>query len=88
MASTTVNIRLSDEQINKIRAHIEAAAGEFKGALNAVRDLHKPTHLAGEIPGWGPHCHTCRDSTSRAANWPCATARLVYTQDEITTLQQ
>jgi hypothetical protein len=92
-SSTVVTVRLSDEQIVDLRARIDAAAGEFKGALNAVRELHKPHRYSDvtPLPDWAI-CDACYENDSphepaSSVEWPYPTARLVYTDDEVAALQ-
>jgi hypothetical protein len=64
------------------------------GQLAMVRQLHGPvwrtfTTLRGPL-GASVHCHGC-DLGPHAedyADWPCTTAEIVYTLDEIAALRQ
>lgn len=65
------------------RGLVIAAARE---ALAPIRELHRP-HTEG---GWEdePYCLTCAHETRTSRDlsyqpWPCATARLVYTTEEL-----
>lgn len=51
----------------------EVGAGE---ALRPIRDLHRPT-------GTGTECVVCFDSEGHGQPWPCDTARLIYTDEEL-----
>lgn len=42
-------------------------------ALRPLRELHRRT----DMPHWSPWCLPCKTT------WPCATARLVYTSEEL-----
>lgn len=61
----------------KIPALALASARE---ALNPIRELHRPVnaHGTGRIV-----CGVCWDSMSDYMRWPCATARLVYSEEEL-----
>jgi hypothetical protein len=67
----------------------DAYSDGWRDALTAVRELHKPvvrrfTALNGK-PGMFVHCHGC-DQGPRVEDypdWPCRTADLVYTPEEI-----
>ncbi|MEC4616314.1 hypothetical protein [Tsukamurella tyrosinosolvens] len=55
---------------NEVDAMIEAA----REALAPLRELHRPNH-----PAWGSTtCVTCELNL-----WPCATAKLIYPEEEL-----
>ena len=58
-------------------------------AISIVRELHKP--IARQLPRSVRHeCHGC-DPGSRFedyADWPCSTAEVVYTAEEIDSLRR
>ncbi|QFP96174.1 hypothetical protein PP506_gp53 [Gordonia phage DobbysSock] len=52
------------------------AAREFAAPL---RKLHK--RIDGFVVSW---CSHCRDEYGHFQDWPCATAKLIYPEDELT----
>lgn len=49
-------------------------------ALKPVRDLHASKEMS---PSHHLRCQTCRDDLGHSVLWPCATARLVYSEGEL-----
>lgn len=56
-----------------VRVAARVAARE---ALKPIREVHRPT-------GWGGECVVCFDSEGRGRQWPCDTAKLIYTTEEL-----
>ena len=54
---------------------LTAAARE---ALKPIRELHQPITMCGVTC-----CQRCRTPDGASASWPCATAKLVYTSEEL-----
>jgi len=52
-----------------------AAARE---ALKPIRELHKPITMCGVTC-----CQRCRTPDGASAGWPCETAKLVYSSEEL-----
>lgn len=55
-------------------AHPDDLTAAAREALKPIRELHKP-HCDG--PRFGTWCKTCR------AEWPCPTAKLIYSTEEL-----
>lgn len=47
-------------------------------ALKPIRELHKPITMCGVSC-----CQRCRAMNGAAVGWPCETAKLAYTADEL-----
>lgn len=47
-------------------------------ALKPIRELHQPITMCGVSC-----CQRCRGMNGVLVSWPCATARLAYTSDEL-----
>lgn len=55
---------------------MEAAARE---ALKPIRELHRLV----TVPDGGRVCHSCWNSFGEYMRWPCPTAQLIYTTEEL-----
>lgn len=76
MAKTaTVVVRLDEAQM----AQVQESINSLLDIIASVRDLHRPT-----VSEQGDRC--CSDCTTYGlpTDWPCATARIVYSESEIT----
>ena len=81
MAGTaTINVRLDDEQLARIRAEMEAKIAPYADRWQQVRDLHKPDPTPDSDTVW---CGECAWRYDPDDSWPCPTAKLVYSDDEI-----
>lgn len=49
-------------------------------ALKPIRELHASKEMP---PSRHLRCQTCRDDFGHSILWPCATARLVYSEEEL-----
>lgn len=65
----------------QVEHHRVAAVQGAREALKPIRELHKPGPISRLSTAWmvggTAECTTCR------RDWPCSTARLIYTTEEL-----
>lgn len=59
------------------------AAAAARRALEPIRELHQSFEIGDSTGLFSTWCAHCNDSTGHPSAWPCATARLVYSSEEL-----